>query len=528
MLSRVDQIEALLIARGVEASAIKRGRLISESSRVSLLRVLNQMGELADSAFAEILADISGLPIVEVGSLPQSAVETPLSVPFMRARQILPLRVNGDVVDLAFVNSLDEEAVAGACFALGRSMGQSFIILADDWKQVFARFYDSEVSLDAISSSVEDQVLMKIFDQDRDAPVARRVAGLLGDAVARSASDIHIEARRNHVDIRFRIDGRLEQVSQEPAEAAPALIARIKVLADLDLGERRRPQDGRTTIVVGGRPIDVRVSIVPAAEGESAVLRLLDRPSSLTTVEGLGFSPAHSEHLHRVMQARDGLFLVAGPTGSGKTTTLYACLQMLNASRLKVVSVEDPIEYHFEHVTQVQANEATGVDFPTALRSFLRHDPDVILVGEIRDRETAQIAVQAALTGHLVVASVHAIDAARIAARLVDMGVDRYQLDAALRSALSQRLVRALCQACSEPAVPTEAAVGAFQRAGLATPSEVMSPVGCLACGGAGYRGRLVIAELMEDGAGGMFRDGLAKVALGQTTVGEVLFAVDG
>jgi general secretion pathway protein E len=528
MLSRVDQVEALLLARGVEATAIRRARSISESSRVNLLRVLNQMGELTDGAFAEILTDISGLPIVDAAALPNSAIETPLSAAFMRARQILPLRVNEDTVDLAFVNTLDDEAVAGARFALSHRMGESFIILADDWKQAFARLYDVEVSLDSISTSIEDQLLTKIFDQDRDAPVARRVAGLLGDAVARGASDIHIEARRNHVSIRFRLDGRLENVAQEPVEAAAALIARIKVLADLDLGERRRPQDGRTTIVVGGRPIDVRVSIVPAAEGESAVLRLLDRPSSLTTIEGLGFSSVHCAHLRRIMLTKDGLFLVAGPTGSGKTTTLYACLQMLGASQLKIVSVEDPIEYHFEHVTQVQANEATGVDFPTALRAFLRHDPDVILVGEIRDRETAQIAVQAALTGHLVVASVHAIDSERIIARLVDMGVDRYQLDAALRSALSQRLVRALCQACAEPAAPTSAAISAFRRAGIAAPAELMSPIGCPACGGAGYRGRLVVAELLGEGEGGMFRDGLAKVSQGQTTVEEVLLAVNG
>lgn len=528
MLARVDQVEALLVARGIEATTVKRARVISEASHVHLLRVLNQMGELTDAAFAEILADVTGFPIIEAAALPQNAIETPLSTPFMRARQILPVRADQNTVDLAFVNSLDEEAMSGARFALGQRLGQSFIILADDWKQAFTRFYDVELTLDGVSNSVEDQVLMKIFDQDRDAPIARRIAGLLGDAVARGASDIHIEARRNNVVIRFRVDGRLDVVAQEPAEAAAALIARIKVLADLDLGERRRPQDGRTTIVIGGRPIDVRVSIVPAAEGESAVLRLLDRPSSLTTVEGLGFSPAHCAHLRRIMQARDGLFLVAGPTGSGKTTTLYACLQMLNGGQLKVVSVEDPIEYHFEHVTQVQANEATGVDFPTALRSFLRHDPDVILVGEIRDRETAQIAVQAALTGHLVVASIHAIDSERIVARLIDMGVDRYQLDAALRSALSQRLVRALCQACAEPAAPTEPALAAFERAGLAAPPEVMSPVGCQACGGAGYRGRLVIAELKGDGEKGMFRDGLAKVVRGETTVSEVLLAVDG
>ncbi len=521
-----EQIEALLSEHGIEATALRRARSIVETNGGQMLRVLNQMGELTDGTFSQIMSELTGINVLDPTAFPASPVASPLATPFMRAKQILPLRERGALIDLAFVNVLDEDAVAGARFALGSRMGETHIILPDDWKQLFTRHYDSVITLDGISNPAEDQALLKIFDQDRDAPIARRIAGLLADAAARRASDIHFEARRNHLDVRFRIDGRLETIAQEPLEAAAALIARIKVLADLDLGERRRPQDGRTTIVIGGRPIDVRVSIVPAAEGESAVLRLLDRPSSLATVEGLGFAPAHCDYLCKAMQSRDGLFLVAGPTGSGKTTTLYACLQMLNAAQSKIVSVEDPIEYHFDHVVQVQANEATGLDFPTALRSFLRHDPDVILVGEIRDRETAQIAVQAALTGHLVVASIHAIDTSRIVARLIDMGVDRYQLEAALRSSLSQRLVRALCPTCATSAPLRPVAQEAFRRVGIEPPLAALSHVGCEACGGTGFKGRMVIAEASGDGDDAMLRDGLHKVLLGRTTTDEVLFAV--
>lgn len=444
----------------------------------------------------------------------------------MRTRQVVPVREREGLIDMAFVNPLDVDAISGVRFGLQGALGQCTVVSAAAWRRLFSELYDRPDAHAASEASVEDQVLARIFDQDRDAPIARRVASFLSEAVARRASDLHVEARRNHVDVRLRIDGRLEQLAREPIESAAALIARIKVLADLDLGERRRPQDGRTTIVVGGRQIDVRVSIVPAADGESAVLRLLDRPG-LLTLEGLGFSATHQREIERIMAARDGLFIVAGPTGSGKTTTLYACLHLLVESGLKIVSVEDPIEYHFGHVIQVQTSEAAGVDFPSALRSFLRHDPDVILVGEIRDRETAQVAVQAALTGHLVVASIHAIDAPRVVARLVDMGVDRYQLDAALRASLSQRLVRALCN-CAAPIDTDDRTCAAFVRAGLSPPEQIRAPCGCDTCGGSGFYGRLVISEVQGEPSGGMFRDGLIKLAAGRTTLSEILFAVEG
>lgn len=525
MLARVDEIEALLVARGVDVSAIGRARSIADANRVSLLRILNQMGELADDTLADIVSILSGFATITPDQLAPIAIECPLSKSFMRAKQLLPIRERDGVVDVAYVNALDDQATAGVRFALGSAVGESFVITAGDWKQAFNRLYETGGTLTGMSETGEDQLLVRLFDQDRDAPVARKIASLLTDAVMRGASDIHIETHRNSVDVRFRIDGRLKQVAEEPVEAAAALIARVKVLADLNLGERRRPQDGRTTIVVAGRPVDVRVSIVPAVDGESAVLRLLDRPKSLLTLEGLGFSPAHSDTLQKMMKTRDGLFLVAGPTGSGKTTTLYACLQMLAVDGLKILSIEDPIEYHFGHVTQVQTSEATGLDFPTALRSFLRHDPDVILVGEIRDPETARIAVQAALTGHLVVASIHAIDCERIVPRLIDMGVDRYQVDAALRSALAQRLVRALCQTCSEARSPTAQAADVFANAGLEVPTELAAAIGCETCGGTGYQGRIVIAEMLgsEDD---ILRDGLRKVMDGKTTVAEVLLAV--
>lgn len=522
------ELVEILAARGLAPAVISRAQAIASSGRTHLLRALNQMGELTDDAFADIVAGISGWPVIASSEFPQVAIATELSLPFMRARQVIPLCEEAGAIDVGFVNPLDVDAVAGVRFALGPRLRDCVVVTAAAWRRAFSMLHDEAVDLASSESSVEEQVLSRIFDQDRDAPVARRVATFLSDAIARRASDIHIEARRNHVDVRMRVDGRLELYSEEPAEAASALIARVKVLADLDLGERRRPQDGRTTFVVAGRPVDVRVSIVPAAEGESAVLRLLDRPSDLMTLEGLGFSGDHRDLLRQTMTARDGLFLVAGPTGSGKTTTLYACLQLLANSGLKIVSVEDPIEYHFAHVIQVQTNEAADLDFPTALRSFLRHDPDVIFVGEIRDRETAQVAVQAALTGHLVVASIHAIDAPRVVARLIDMGVDQYQLDAALRRSMSQRLVRQLCS-CADDAPIDEQAQRVFERGGIAPPPMLKTPRGCDRCGWTGYFGRILIAEFSHKGAiqGNMFADGLSKVAAGVTTLSELLFAVD-
>ena len=513
-----------MLELGVEKNALSQALLRAKQQDQSVFVVLNQLGHLSDDQLVEFFQIQTGLRIIELDQIEAVPTDSGFAPEFLRARRMLPICRHDDKVDIAFVDPTDIMARDAAPFVLGDRFGKCLIIRPSDWRRAYETIStqdDDDPTLDA--SSTSDAILEQIVDQDRDAPIARKVASLLADAVEFGASDVHVESRRNSVDIRMRIDGALKGVSQEAPSLAPAIIARIKVMSDLDLGERRMPQDGRTTIIIKGKPIDVRVSIIPTAFGESAVLRLLDRPKSLLTLEGLGFSQTHQSQLGRIMKARDGLFLVAGPTGSGKTTTLYACLQLLAHSQLKILSVEDPIEYQFDHVTQVQTNEASGLTFPKVLRSFLRHDPDVILIGEIRDVDTAKIAVQAALTGHLVLASIHAIDAERIKTRLIDMGIDPYQLDAALSTALSQRLVRQLCDACKHPLPVSHDEAVHFRRVGLDAPQQLYHPKGCSKCSGQGFKGRLVIADMLGDEDGSLLKDALSKVAAGRTCLSEIL-----
>ena len=285
-------------------------------------------------------------------------------------------------------------------FALGRTPSRQIIRLGD-WQRLFDHFYPpADAALDSAVQE-EDAFALDLADQSRDAPVVRQVTAWLSEAADLGASDIHFDTKRNALEVLYRQDGTLRSVSTQPKSAASSIMTRIKVIANLDLGEQNKAQDGRATIVVRGRRLDVRVSIIPTIDGESAVIRLLDRQDQLLTLEGLGFSEDIKSSLRSILDRRHGMFVVAGPTGSGKTTTLYACIEHLKGRGLKILSVEDPVEYHFDHVSQVQISEKAGRTFASALRSFLRHDPDVILVGEIRDEETAAVAVQAALSDTL-------------------------------------------------------------------------------------------------------------------------------
>ena len=511
---------------GIDERTLARAK--SRMVGTGLLRSLNQMGRLGDDQLVSVLQEETGLPVLNKDQLPSQLEPLEFSLGFLKAHELVPIVKSDASVDVAMTDPSNETARKAAAFVLGNRLGAFAIIRPTDWKRLISEGGQDELDLEHTGLSAQDAIYDQIADQDRDAPIARRIAIFLADAVQAGASDIHLEAKRDQIEIRFRIDGEMRPVAQEPASIADALIARIKVIADLDLGERRLPQDGRMTIVVEGRPIDVRVSIIPAAFGESAVLRLLDRPETLLSLERLGFNPEHVQTLENTMQAKDGLFLIAGPTGSGKTTTLYACLQLLAQAKSKIVSVEDPIEYQFDHVTQVQASDATGLTFSKVLRSFLRHDPDIICVGEIRDAETAKIAVQAALTGHLVIASIHAIDSKRIIARLIDMGIDEYQLDAALSQAIAQRLVRRLCQQCRIKRTITRRERNAFEMANLTALDAVWEADGCAHCSGSGYQGRLVVAEMIGETGASMMQDGLQKVAAGETSFDEVATALVG
>lgn len=520
LMSPEETAVSLLVSeQAVSVEDLEQAMSLSNGTDKSILLTLNQMGVLSDRRLAEVFAQVTG---IEIADPPQFRVveEAPvLSPEFMRTSKCLCLSEAGP---LYLVNPLDPRPAQAVEFVLGRQL-EPKILPAGDWLRSYQALFSNEGGMLDVA---EDPLGLEsgLADQDRDAPIVRQVATWLAEAADLGASDAHFDARRNAFEIQYRLDGVLRPVATQSKSIAAAVIARIKVLADLDLGERNKSQDGRATIIVRGRKLDVRVSIISTIDGESAVIRLLDRPGGVLTLEQLGFSSEVTSELAAIMRQRHGLFVVAGPTGSGKTTTLYACLETLNGKGLKILSVEDPVEYHFEHVNQVQVSEKAGRDFAGALRSFLRHDPDVILVGEIRDSETAQTAVQAALSGHLVLATLHAIDTARVRTRLVDMGVEPFRLDACLMGSLAQRLVRLLCTDCKISIAPSPEQCAIFERFGLPIPSQIFSPSGCETCQNEAYAGRSVLSDFARGNSAQQDEDGLIVDALKMVARGETSF----
>ena len=399
---------------------------------------------------------------------------------------------------------------------------------------------------DAVS---EEDVTADVRDLANQPPVVRYVSTLVRDAYDNDASDIHLEATRDGLTARFRLDGVLSAGTEPPPRLHHAVVSRIKLLAELDIAERRRPQDGRIRVRLEDRELDIRVSTVPTMFGESVVLRLLDRGSRTVSLEDLGMTPEMLAGFLRIIERPHGMILVTGPTGSGKTTTLYAALRRRNAGSEKIITVEDPVEYEIADITQVPVHRNAGVTFATALRAILRQDPDVVMVGEMRDRETAEIAVQAAMTGHLVFSTLHTNDALSSVARLLDLGVPEYLVTATIEGILAQRLVRRICDACRVSYSPDAATVAAFT--GRPTCSmRLTRGAGCTACRGTGFRGRVGLFELLpmtddvrdvvvargpratlaeragEAGMRPLRVDGWEKVRAGLTTLEEVIRVV--
>ena len=382
-----------------------------------------------------------------------------------------------------------------------------------------------------------------LLDQSEDAPVVRLINALLLEAIKENASDIHIETQERRLIVRFRIDGTLREMVEPKRALAPLLVSRIKVMARLDIAEKRLPQDGRVSLRVGGHEVDVRVSTIPSQYGERVVLRLLDRGATRLGFDLMGLSPRDAALLTQLLARPDGMLLVTGPTGSGKTTTLYAALDHLNDKSRNIMTVEDPIEYSVEGVGQMQVNPRTDLTFARGLRAILRQDPDVIMVGEIRDRETAQVAVESAMTGHFVLSTLHTNTAIGAISRLTDMGVERFLLAPMLAGVVAQRLVRRLCPACRSPGTATQQDAALID--GLIPGEALFRASGCPSCGGHGYRGRAGIYEvvaitprleaMIHSGASeadltaearlsgpGLIVDGLRQIRAGLTTVEDV------
>ena len=461
---------------------------------------------IARGEVAELEAGPEGTVPEAEGTLPPALVPLALPYSFARRHGLLPTGEADGRLEVAMREGADPHAL----IELRRFLGRPFALAPVDgpgFDRLLSDTYGSGagVASDAADSLGFDADLGDLaahlpsaddlLDTSDDAPAIRLINGIIADAVRQGVSDIHIEPYETGLVVRMRMDGVLRETLRMPPHVAPVVVSRIKVMARLDIAERRLPQDGRIGLTLGGKLIDVRVSTLPSRAGERVVLRILDKDNAGIALEQLGMSGAVERLLRAALAEPNGIVLVTGPTGSGKTTTLYAGLKQLNDGTRNILTVEDPVEYAVDGVGQTQINPQVGLTFATGLRAILRQDPDTVMVGEIRDRETADIAVQAALTGHLVLSTVHTNDSVGAITRLRDMKVEPFLIASTVRAVLAQRLVRRLCPACRRP----EAAEGSLAESlGVAPGTVVHEPAGCAACGGSGYKGRIGLFEAVR------------------------------
>jgi general secretion pathway protein E len=538
----------------LDQASVGRVRGAIAASRQPVDVVLLELGLLHENRLADQQAAFLGLERVRAEEFPDEFEPgSDLPADFLRRMELIPLAATADAVIVATARPLRSDAARALQYYLGRRVAVK-VATQSEVNLYFKRALDSNGLADAdqrvdADSSIEEDV-ERLKDFAREAPVIRLVSRLIAAAVERSASDIHIEPQEDRVRVRLRIDGVLVDSDDFPKQVQAGILSRIKIMARLNIAEQRLPQDGRIKVPVRGKEIDLRVSTVPTLYGESVVLRILDRQEVRLDFAALGFSEHAIGGIRRLINQPNGIVLVTGPTGSGKTTTLYAALSELNRGDSKLFTVEDPVEYHFDGINQTHVRPQIGLDFATVLRSILRQDPDIIMVGEIRDRETASVAVQASLTGHLVLSTLHTNSAAAAISRLLDMGVEDYLLVSTLRGVLAQRLVRKLCPHCREPSLAGTSATENLRLPGTpASPLEqalTYEAKGCSRCHGVGFSGRTVIYELLPVDsrirnlvlerspdsdigeaarAGGMVtlsECGIAKAALGETTMAEV------
>ncbi len=544
--------ETILSSGKVSADDLRKVRAFSIERGERLERVLVDLGFISEDDLLPLLGLYYGVETIDATDIPASppAVEH-VSVDYMRASRILPVRVEGNVVSLAMADPGDSTVIQSVEQVTGLRVAPVLVRARDLLARFDAIFGVLEGAEDAgefegaglefLDDSEED--VQQLRDMASEAPVIRMVNQILSRAVEQRASDVHVEPFENELRVRYRIDGVLHDIDPPPRSMAAAVISRIKLMAKLNIAERRLPQDGRIKLRLVGREIDLRVSSLPTLYGESVVMRILDRSSIVVDLSSLGMQPDTLDAFSALIAHPHGLLLVTGPTGSGKTTTLYGALDKINSPDRKIVTIEDPVEYQLAGVNQIHVKAQIGLSFASGLRSIVRQDPDIIMVGEIRDAETAEIAIQAALTGHLVFSTLHTNDAAGAVSRLLDMGVEDYLLASSLMGVLAQRLVRTLCRQCTR-----ETEDGAELVPGMTGGSgKALEAVGCPDCAGTGYKGRSGVYELLtvddeirnliiarapadrikmaavSNGMRSLRDDGGLKVSEGVTTLSEVL-----
>jgi general secretion pathway protein E len=539
------------LEEGLEAQAEngeRLGQVLVQQKKITEQELLNALALQLDLELMESIDD-KELRFDLVEQLPIRYLKKHEIFPFQSEDGTLRIAVN-DPLDLEVLDDLrilygqnEIRPVLAPARAILSAINRTYGQANDTAEQIFQ---DLGADEDSQHLFTELEVGEDLLDETSEAPIIKLVNHIFSQAVKSRASDIHIEPYQQHLQVRFRLDGVLHNVLSPPRRLHAAIVSRIKVMARLDIAEKRLPQDGRTEVKIGERLVDVRVSCLPTAFGERVVLRLLEKSGKLLSMEEIGLTAAALAEMKRLLHLSHGIILVTGPTGSGKTTTLYAALSHINSPDKNILTIEDPIEYQIDGIGQMQVNPKINLTFASGLRSMVRQDPDVILVGEIRDRETAEIAIHAALTGHLVFSTLHTNDAASAVTRLTDMGIEPFLVSTAVQAIIAQRLVRLLCPHCKETYEPEEA-----QWAELGSSREVAGPIfradGCEKCLETGYRGRTGIYEFLllseaikglvlktsdanqinkaarAEGMASLRKDGIKKVKEGRTTISEVL-----
>lgn len=550
--------EILIDSGRIDQEMLQRAlRLGGEDGQRRIGEILHSLGAITHQDVARTLAIQLGLATLDAAGYPEIPVlEERVSTRFLKEAQALPVHEDAETVRLAMVDPTDRYTLEAFRVLTDRQI-VPLVAAKDEFETAFERLYGTGKSamgqiVDDIATVEGDDFgddIQHLKDLASEAPVIRLVGLIMRRALETRASDIHIEPFENRLFVRYRIDGVIHEQESPPRKLTAAIISRVKIMANLDIAERRLPQDGRIKLRISGKEIDLRVSTVPTMHGESVVMRILDKGGVPLDFTALGFDPDLQENFRELLLRPHGILLVTGPTGSGKTTSLYTALSELNTPDKKILTVEDPVEYQLEGVNQIQVKPQIGLTFANALRSIVRQDPDVIMIGEIRDIETAEIAVQSALTGHLVLSTLHTNDAASTINRLLDMGMEDYLLTSTVIGIQAQRLVRTLCGKCREPHVALPEVVAEFSLTRFCDSPEVTlyRPVGCPDCAGTGFSGRVSIMEIMPmtdtiralvmrhassgeiqqaavgEGMLTMYEHGLRKVVAGVTTIEEVL-----
>ncbi|MBK9615395.1 MAG: Flp pilus assembly complex ATPase component TadA [Uliginosibacterium sp.] len=547
LLGEILVSDGLLSAKDLE-------RALSAQAELGgfLGRVLVSLGVVSEIDVVRALSRQLDIPVLGAEEFPVDLPQlSNLSLEFLQSNSVVPIRVDGERLLVAMLMPQDLYVTKALRLATGLDVVPTFALEADIGASLKRLQIDADPSAldEAPEINEAGDFVEHLRDLASEAPVIRLVNSLIGKVTDMRASDIHLEPFEDSLHVRYRVDGVIQAADPIPGRLSAAVTSRLKLLAHLNIAERRLPQDGRIKMRVKGRELDLRVSSVPTVHGESVVMRVLDRSSVRFGLDEMGFSPDTLIKFNDLLARPHGILLVTGPTGSGKTTTLYAALSTLDSDALKILTVEDPVEYQLEGINQIQVLPQIGLTFGHALRSILRQDPDIIMIGEMRDGETAQIAVQSALTGHLVLSTLHTNTAAGAIVRLQDMGVERYLITSSVNGVLAQRLVRRLCDECK---APKELGVEELRRAGLSRFSGSSSAIiyearGCPACRESGYRGRTGIHELYvldekmhraiiegadatdlheiarQSGMVTLHEDGLRKVLAGVTSLDEVL-----